>query len=303
MSSTPMPPTTASPVVFVTGPSGAGRSTAIAALEDLAYEVIDNLPLSLVGRVLNGPPTGRPLALGVDARNRDFSTTRFLDLVAKLRGNPSVALSVLYIDCIPEVLLRRYSETRRRHPMASGQPPEIGIQEEMALLSPIKEEADRVIDTTNLNIHELRAEIDRAYAQDDDRSLAISIQSFSYKRGLPSGLDLAFDMRFLRNPHWQADLRAMTGQSPEVAAYIAEDANFAPLISKIDSLILSLLPAYRSEGKSHLTIGFGCTGGQHRSVAVAEMLTATLAQAGWRVSLRHRELERRGVPFASQAKR
>lgn len=299
----PMPQSTATPVVFVTGPSGAGRTTAIAALEDLAYEVIDNLPLSLVGRVLNGPPSGRPLVLGIDARNRDFSTKRFLDLIRKLRNNPAVSLNVLYIDCIPEVLVRRYSETRRRHPVASDQPPEIGIQEEMTLLAAIKEEADRVIDTTNLNIHELRAEIDRAYSQDDARSLAVSIQSFSYKRGLPSGLDLAFDMRFLRNPHWHPDLRALTGQSPEVAAYIAEDANYAPIVGKIDNLIMSLLPAYCSEGKSYLTIGFGCTGGQHRSVAVAENLSATLAQAGWRVSLRHRELERRGVPFASQAKR
>lgn len=281
------------PVVFVTGPSGAGRSTAIAALEDLAYEVIDNLPLSLVGRVLNGPPTGRPLALGIDTRNRDFSVQRFLKLIAKLRANPAVGLNVLYVDCAPEVLLRRYSETRRRHPAADGQDTETGIDQEMQLLSPVREQADHCLDTSQFNIHELRAEIDRIFAKSDATRLAVSVQSFSYKRGLPLGLDLAFDVRFLRNPHWAPALREKTGQSEEVAAYIAKDTHYLPFRAKVEDLLLMLLPAYEAEGKSHLTIGLGCTGGQHRSVAVAESLAATLAESGWRVSVRHRELERR----------
>lgn len=281
------------PVVFVTGPAGAGRSTAIAALEDLAYEVIDNLPLSLVGRVLNGPSTGRPLALGVDTRNRDFSVQRFTDLITKLRANPAVDLHVLYVDCAPNVLLRRYSETRRRHPAADGQDTEGGIAQEMLLLEPLKEQADHFIDTSQLNIHELRAEVDRIFAVSAATRLAVSVQSFSYKRGLPLGLDLAFDVRFLRNPHWAPDLREKTGQSQEVAAYIAKDTHYLPFRAKVEDLLLMLLPAYEAEGKSHLTIGLGCTGGQHRSVAVAESLAATLAESGWRVSLRHRELERR----------
>ena len=281
------------PVVFVTGPSGAGRSTAIAALEDLAYEVIDNLPLSLVGRVLNGPPTGRPLALGIDTRNRDFSVQRFADLVAKLRANPAVGLNVLYVDCAPNVLLRRYSETRRRHPVADGKDTEGGIAQEMLLLEPLKEQADHFIDTSQLNIHELRAEVDRIFTVSEATRLAVSVQSFSYKRGLPLGLDLAFDVRFLRNQHWAPDLREKTGQSQEVAAYIAKDTHYLPFRAKVEDLLLMLLPAYEAEGKSHLTIGLGCTGGQHRSVAVAESLAVTLAESGWRVSLRHRELERR----------
>jgi UPF0042 nucleotide-binding protein len=281
------------PVVFVTGPAGAGRSTAIAALEDLAYEVIDNLPLSLVGRVLNGPSTGRPLALGVDTRNRDFSVQRFTDLITKLRANPAVDLHVLYVDCAPNILLRRYSETRRRHPAADGQDTEGGIAQEMLLLEPLKEQADHFIDTSQLNIHELRAEVDRIFAVSAATRLAVSVQSFSYKRGLPLGLDLAFDVRFLRNPHWAPDLREKTGQSQEVAAYIAKDTHYLPFRAKVEDLLLMLLPAYEAEGKSHLTIGLGCTGGQHRSVAVAESLAATLAESGWRVSLRHRELERR----------
>lgn len=281
------------PVVFVTGPAGAGRSTAIAALEDLAYEVIDNLPLSLVGRVLNGPSMARPLALGVDTRNRDFSVQRFTDLITKLRANPAVDLNVLYVDCAPNVLLRRYSETRRRHPAADGQDTEGGIAQEMLLLEPLKEQADHFIDTSQLNIHELRAEVDRIFAVSAATRLAVSVQSFSYKRGLPLGLDLAFDVRFLRNPHWAPDLREKTGQSQEVAAYIAKDTHYLPFRAKVEDLLLMLLPAYEAEGKSHLTIGLGCTGGQHRSVTVAESLAATLAENGWRVSLRHRELERR----------
>ena len=281
------------PVVFVTGPAGAGRSTAIAALDDLAYEVIDNLPLSLVGRVLNGPSTGRPLALGVDTRNRDFSVQRFTDLITKLRANPAVDLNVLYVDCAPNVLLRRYSETRRLHPAADGQDTEGGIAQEMLLLEPLKEQADHFIDTSQLNIHELRAEVDRIFAVSAATRLAVSVQSFSYKRGLPLGLDLAFDVRFLRNPHWAPDLREKTGQSQEVAAYIAKDTHYLPFRAKVEDLLLMLLPAYEAEGKSHITIGLGCTGGQHRSVAVAESLAATLAESGWRVSLRHRELERR----------
>jgi UPF0042 nucleotide-binding protein len=281
------------PVVFVTGPSGAGRSTAIAALEDLSFEVIDNLPLSLVGRVLNGPPTGRSLALGIDTRNRDFSVQRFIDLIEKLRANKAIDLNVLFIDCAPEVLLRRFSETRRRHPVAKGQDTEAGIAEEIQLLAALKEHADHFIDTSAFNVHELRAEIDRTFAQPDTTQLAVSVQSFSYKRGMPLGLDLAFDVRFLRNPHWVPDLREKTGQSEDVAAYIAEDTHYLPFRAKIEELLLMLLPAYEAEGKSHLTIGLGCTGGQHRSVAVAESLAATLAENGWRVSLRHRELERR----------
>lgn len=291
MNHVPAEPT---PVVFVTGPSGAGRSTAIAALEDLAYEVIDNLPLSLVGRVLNGPPTGRPLALGIDTRNRDFSVQRFADLVAKLRANPAVGLDVLYVDCMPDVLLRRYSETRRRHPAAEGQDTEAGIAQELLLLEPLKEQADHYIDTSQLNIHELRSEVDRIFAAAEATRLAVSVQSFSYKRGLPLGLDLAFDVRFLRNPHWEPTLREKTGQTEEVAAYIAKDTHYLPFRARVEDLLLMLLPAYEAEGKSHLTIGLGCTGGKHRSVAVAESLAATLAENGWRVSVRHRELERRG---------
>ncbi|NDR56835.1 RNase adapter RapZ [Aliiruegeria sabulilitoris] len=293
------PAQTSAPVsrfVLVTGPSGAGRSTAIRALEDLGYEVIDNLPLSLVPRLLEGGPHGPALALGIDTRNRDFSTGAFLDLLARL-GERDVEL--LYLDCQPDILLRRYSETRRRHPLAPAESPAEGIARDFDLMSPIRVRADIVIDTSELTIHELRAEIDRWFGSAPDNRLALSVHSFSYKRGLPRGLDMVFDCRFLRNPYWEPKLRGLDGLSREVSDYVAADPRFDPFFDKVRELALLLLPAYVEEGKSYLAIGFGCTGGQHRSVTVAERLGNTLANAGWQVSIRHRELERRATPAGS----
>ena len=286
-------------LVFVTGPAGAGRSTAIHALEDLGYEVIDNLPLSLIPRLIDGPPLGRPIALGVDARNRDFSAASLIELIDSLTRNSRVHLEILYLDCSVPVLIRRYSETRRRHPLAPTETPAEGIAREADLLAPIRVRADQLIDTTELTPHDLRAEIAIWFGRALSGGLAVSVQSFSYKRGLPRGVDMVFDCRFLANPHWVADLRARDGRDPDVAAYIEADARFAEFFDRVHGLVAMLLPAQIDEGKSHVSIGFGCTGGQHRSVALAEKLAKVLAEAGWAVSKRHRELERRaplGLP-------
>jgi UPF0042 nucleotide-binding protein len=285
-------------VVLVTGPSGAGRSTAINALEDMGYEVIDNLPLSLVPRLIDGPASGRPMALGLDARNRDFNASSLIELIDKLTRDPRVQLQVLYLDCSPVVLIRRFSETRRRHPMAPSTNPEEGIAREMDLLVPIKVRADQLIDTTDLTGHALKAEVARWFGVGTGPRLAVSLQSFSYKRGLPRGLDMVFDCRFLRNPHWDAGLRPLDGRDPRVVAHISEDARFTAFHQKIRDLLLFLLPAHLEEGKAHLSIGFGCSGGQHRSVAVTEILCDALAESGWWVSKRHRELERRAAQIA-----
>lgn len=279
-------------LVLVTGPSGAGRSTALNALEDFGYEAIDNLPLSLIPRLLDGPPPGPPLALGVDPRNRDFSVIALAELIANLRTAADVQTELLYLDSAPDVLLRRYSETRRRHPMAPAESPVEGVAREMDLLASIRVQADMLIDTSELTPHDLRAELERWFGQQDGPRLAISVNSFSYKRGIPRAADMVFDCRFLRNPYWEPSLRALNGRSPEVADYVAADPRFAAFFGKIRELVELLLPAYIEEGKSHLSIAFGCTGGQHRSVTVAEKLTNDLAAAGWRVSKRHRELER-----------
>ena len=276
-------------VVLVTGPSGAGRSTAIKALEDLRFEVIDNLPLSLIPRLLEGPPPGGALALGVATGNRDFSTETLLALL----DNVPVRPELLYLDCSADILVRRYSETRRRHPMAPAEAPLAGIEREFDLLGPVRDRADILIDTSDLTVHDLRAEMDRYFGSTAQGRLALSIHSFSYKRGLPRGIDMVFDVRFLRNPYWSDGLRGRDGRDARVADYIAEDARFAPFFDKLVELSELLLPAYVAEGKSYLSIAFGCTGGQHRSVALAEKLAKTLAEAGWQVSVRHRELERR----------
>jgi UPF0042 nucleotide-binding protein len=288
-------------LVFVTGPSGAGRSTAIKALEDIGYEAIDNLPLSLVPRLLDGPPIGRPIALGIDVRNRDFSTNALIDVIDRLSANPEFEIELLYLDCTAEVLIRRFSETRRRHPMAPADSPEQGIEQEIDLLVPIRARANILIATSELSPHELRAEIEHWLGSDAENRLAVSVQSFSYKRGTPRGIDMMFDCRFLKNPHWEPTLRGLNGHDQAVSEYIEQDPRFDAFFAKVTDLVMMLLPAFAEEGKSHFSIGFGCTGGQHRSVAVAEKLANALAASGWQVSKRHRELERRGAGGAVSA--
>lgn len=285
-------------LLLVTGPSGAGRSTAIHALEDLGYEVIDNLPLSLVPRLIEGPPHARPIALGLDVRNRDFNATALIELIDSLTRDPRVVPEVLYLDCGAEELCRRYSQTRRRHPLARAETAAEGIEREVDLLRPVRVRADHLIDTTEMSPHDLKAEISKWFGRATPARLAVSLQSFSYKRGVPRGVDTIFDVRFLRNPYWTADLRDRDGRDAAVAAHIAEDPRFEAFFHKLTDLVQLLLPAHLAEGKAHLTIGFGCTGGQHRSVAVAEKLGNVLSGAGWIVVLRHRELERRaqGAP-------
>lgn len=279
-------------IVLVTGPSGAGRSTAIRTMEDLGFEAIDNLPLSLLPRLLEGPPINRDLVLGLDVRNRDFSVNALIETLDRLKGLPQIDPELLFLDCRAEVLLRRFSETRRRHPLAPAESPDQGVRRELDLMVPIRARADILLDTSDLTPHDLRAEIERLIAPETGPRLAVSVNSFSYKRGLPRGMDMVLDCRFLRNPYWEPALRSLNGTSAQVADYVSQDPRFEGFFSKVLDLVQLLLPAYLDEGKSHFAIGFGCTGGQHRSVAIAEKMALALAEAGWQVSTRHRELER-----------
>jgi UPF0042 nucleotide-binding protein len=280
-------------LVFVTGPSGAGRTTALNALEDLGWETISNVPLSLVPRLAEGPRHGRHLAVGLDARNRDFSPAAMIRLIDRDDFNESPA-ELLYIDCRPEVLLRRYSETRRRHPLAPAESPETGIAREIDLLATIRARADFLIDTSDLTVRDLREVVHRQFEVRGTPTLAVTVNSFSYKRGMPHGVDMVLDCRFLRNPYWNETLRHLDGTDPAVATHVEADPRFEEFFGRVLGLVQHLLPAFHDEGKAHLSIGFGCTGGQHRSVAVAEKLARALAEDGWQVSIRHRELERRG---------
>ncbi len=284
---------------LVTGPSGAGRSTAVHALEDLGCEIIDNLPLSFVPKLIEGMPLGRPIALGLDVRNRDFSAITLVELIDQLTLSPAVVLRVIYLDCDVTELLRRFSETRRRHPLAKNTAPIEAIEHEIDLLAPIKVRADFIIDTSEMNPHDLKSELTHLFAPNGEQGLLrVSVQSFSYKRGVPRGLDMIFDCRFLQNPHWNSALRSKDGRHAQVAAYVTADPNYAKFFEKLFDFLQFILPAQLEEGKSHVSIGFGCTGGQHRSVAIGEIFSDALAQHGWQVSIRHRELECKGAVCA-----
>ncbi|MCY4335609.1 MAG: RNase adapter RapZ [Litoreibacter sp.] len=280
-------------VVLVTGPSGAGRSTAINALEDLGFETIDNIPISLVSRLLDGPKLETPLALGLDIRNRDFSPERVAQLGDDLAERPGLDHQLVFIDADADILIRRYSETRRRHPLAPNASPREGVEQEVTLLAPLRAAADILIDTSAMTPHELKAEIAGWFTASASTHMALTVESFSYKRGLPRGADMVWDCRFLKNPHWQPDLRAQTGQSDEVATYVKADPRYDAFFAQLLDTAELLLPAFRDERKAHLGLALGCTGGKHRSVAVAEEFGKALANKGWRVSIRHRELERR----------
>ncbi len=292
MAQTPLPVKTPMKLIFVTGPSGAGRTTAINALEDAGFEAIDNLPLSLAPRLLDGPTLDHPLVLGVDTRNRDFSVAALIEAIDLLSRRTDLDLQVLYLDCGADALLQRFSATRRRHPMAPDESPRVGIRRELELLGPIQARADVLIDTTDMSPHTLRAEVERWFAPQPEERLAITVQSFSYKRGVPRGLDTMFDCRFLRNPFWDPDLRGLNGTDERVQAFVASDERFDAFFEHVQGLAQLIIPAHVEEGRTHVSIGFGCSGGQHRSVTLTEKLSKTLASQNWRVTVRHRELER-----------
>lgn len=282
-------------VVLVTGPSGAGRSTALAALEDLSFETIDNMPLSLVPRLLDGPRLGQPLALGLDVRNRDFDAQAMLDLVDGM-VRAGISADLLYLEARTDVLQRRYSETRRRHPLAPAESALHGIEREADLLAPVRARADLLIDTSTLRPQDLKTEIGRWFDPGGAQRLAVMVQSFSYKRGMPRGLDMVFDCRFLDNPYWVDALRDLDGRDPRIQSFVANDTRYAPFFEKVNDILCFLLPAYSAEGKSYLSVGFGCTGGRHRSVATALCIAKALGDTGWDVSVRHHELDMKHRP-------
>ena len=287
---------TAIPVVIVTGMSGAGRSTALKALEDLGYEAVDNLPLSLLSSLLTpGTGGGRPLAIGVDARTRDFGAAPFLEELDGLIRMEAFRVRLLFLDCDSEVLQRRFSETRRRHPVTPDRRVTDGIAHERTLLAPLRDRADEVIDTTDMTIGELKRLLDSNYALERAPGLAVFVTSFAYRHGLPHEADLVFDVRFLQNPHYVDELRSQSGLDRPVGDFIEQDPDLEEYFRHLTQLLEPLLPRFDAEGKSYLTIAVGCTGGKHRSVYTAERLGAWLAEKGERVSVNHRDLKQDGA--------
>ncbi len=296
-------PPAGSRVLLVTGMSGAGRASALRFLEDFGYEAVDNLPLGLFDKLLAtgageiGGDAGRPLAIGIDSRTRDFDADTIVERIGDLRAE-GVEITLVFLDCSGTELTRRFSETRRRHPLALDRPAADGIAREREIVAPLRRAADVVIDTSDYSVRDLRRALAGRFARAAVEPLTLTVMSFGFARGLPRDADLVFDMRFLANPHWDAALRPLTGDDPAVAAYVAADPAFAPAFDHIYDLLLLLLPRYGAEGKAYLTVAFGCTGGRHRSVYVARRMAERLAEAGWSGSVVHRDKSRRGSDAA-----
>lgn len=287
-------------VLLVTGLLGAGKTTALRVLEDLGWETIDNFPIRLLGRLIDSPDNAgadlrAPLAIGFDSRTRGFDPAKVIERVKKLAGRANLEVTTLFLDCSGQELERRYNETRRRHPLAQDMPAASGIMAERELMEPLRNWADMVISTSNFSSNDLQQAIRERFSDDDPSAITVSVSSFGFARGTPPLADLVFDMRFLDNPHWDNELRPMTGKDKPVAAHIRKDPAFDEAFARIRDLILLLLPRYRTQGKAYVNIAFGCTGGRHRSVFVAEEMTQVLTTAGYSPSLTHRNLGTRAA--------
>ncbi|MDX1643778.1 MAG: RNase adapter RapZ [Thermoanaerobaculia bacterium] len=282
-------------LVVITGLSGSGKSTVAKCFEDLNYYTVDNLPLPLLREFLAQPGElaggHQAIAVVTDVRAPGFSD-EMPDLLREVEAQSGTECTVLFLEASDETLLRRFSETRRPHPLSDGKRVIDGIERERDLLAEIRGMADMVFDTSEWSIHEIRAEVYRRFGSERGHAprLSIAIVSFGFKHGIPYGSDTLFDVRFLANPHFVPDLRELSGREPPVIEFLERQSDYPELVERLAELLLYLLPQYRAENRSHLSIGIGCTGGKHRSVAVAEALGARLHDAGWPVQLEHRDI-------------
>ena len=278
-------------LVILTGLSGSGKLSALKAFEDLGYYSVDNLPLELVPRfadLVRQSPEIERAALVVDVRE-GMRLDEFPSILNEVRK--VLPTRVLFLEASEEALIRRFSETRRPHPMGRSETVVKSIRAERKRLDPIRNVADIVLDTTKFNVHELRARIDSQFGREDSgRSLMISSNSFGFKNGVPTEADLVFDVRFLPNPHFVPEFRKLTGKDPKVAKYVRQFPQTKEFLDKTADLLKFLLPHYIKEGKSYLTVAFGCTGGQHRSVFIAEEIKKRLANEGYRAKTAHRDM-------------
>lgn len=280
-------------LVIVTGLSGSGRSAALKSFEDMGFTCVDNLPLSLVTAFVEysqGVEETYHSAIGIDVREKTF-TERFPALYREIKTGGR-AIEMLFLEASDQTLVRRFSETRRPHPLAHGMTPLLdGIRSERAALNEVKKLADWILDTTDYTVHDLRQAVERHYSDGDaGRPMMVTIVTFGYKYGAPYDLDLMFDLRFLPNPHFVPELKAHTGEDPRVREYVMARPDSGEFLKKLEEFLEYLLPRYNSEGKSYLTIGFGCTGGRHRSVTLALIVAERLRQCGYEVNVKHRDI-------------
>lgn len=269
---------------MITGLSGAGISSVLKTLEDLGFEVFDNFPLSLLETLLAETQDPSKLAIGIDARSRGFSAKAITEAAEKINAR------LVFITCDQDVLLKRFSETRRLHPKATGKPVLSGIKEEQAMLNPLAHNADLTIDTSDFSIHDLRHILEGHFGSRSKQSMTINLMSFGFRKGLPREADIVLDVRFAKNPHWDKDLRPLSGLDKDVGDYIKEDESFTAFFENLKNLLEPLIPKYEDEGKNYLTIAIGCTGGRHRSVYTVEKLAEWLDAMPNGVHITHRDL-------------
>ncbi|MBO6864575.1 MAG: RNase adapter RapZ [Alphaproteobacteria bacterium] len=280
-------------LVLVTGMSGAGRSTALAVLEDLGFEAVDNLPLTFLARLAQSIREDRhaaPIAIGVDIRSRDFGVGALQVEIDKLKNADGLRITTVFLDCDDDELLRRFTETRRRHPLAADRPVADGIRLERRAIAPLAERADMMVDTTGLTVWDFKQRMTSLFGGGAAVGAAITVMSFSYRRGIPREADMVLDVRFLKNPHYDPALRDLTGLDAAVGAAIAADPDCEGFLSDLQTLLSRVLPRQETEGKSYLTIAFGCTGGKHRSVYMAERLALWLTEQGRSAYRFHRDM-------------
>jgi RNase adapter protein RapZ len=280
------------PVIFVSGMSGAGMSSSLKLLEDLGYETVDNLPFTIFSALINnGDFIDRPLAVGIDSRNRDFSVDNIRNQIEKLKNNQQFKVTLLFMDCEDERLLDRFKVNRRRHPKAIDRPVRDGIRYERKHLMALREHADLVIDTSDLSVKDLKRQLEGQFSLESHEEMSVSVISFSFRKGVPREADMVFDVRFLQNPYYDETLRLLTGKDDNVVEFIKKDDSYGNFWKNITTMVEPLLDRFKEEGRSYLTFAIGCTGGRHRSVFIAESLYKWLKQLGWPATILHRELK------------
>ena len=278
-------------LILVIGQSGAGRTTVIHILEDQGFDTLDNVPVHLIPRVAPAELVDKPLAIGLDIRSKSFSFENFMREINNRKASPKSRVLILFLECSLAILIKRFSLTRRPHPVAGENNLEVSIKRELKLIAPLRERADLVLDTSNTSPNELRLKLGSIFPLANNRSIQIMLQSFSFRSGSLTGLDMVFDCRFLKNPNWVNDLKDLNGIDFDVKDYLNKDDSWAPFKKNLIQMLSTVIPAFEREGKSYLSIGFGCTGGKHRSVFVAEQLYIHLSEKKHDVKVIHTNLQ------------
>ena len=279
-------------LIIVIGQSGAGRTTVIHILDDQGFDTLDNVPVHLIPRVASRELVDKPLALGLDIRSKSFSVQNLMKEISNWEALSRSRVVILFLQCSLDILIKRFSLTRRPHPVPGEDSLELSIKRELNLIAPLRDKADLVLDTSNTSPNELRLKLGSFFPLANNRNIQIILQSFSFRKGSPSGLDMIFDCRFLKNPNWEDHLKNLYGTDTEVKNYLYKDKSWESFNSSLIKMMSTIIPSFEREGKSYLSIGLGCTGGQHRSVFVAEQLFEHLLDKHYDVKILHTTLQK-----------